>query len=300
MLSQEEKKQLLVKKAALSEQRGQALKVVRELAIAVRRLGEQLNQLDSKKKWQIEKAKELKSIRDALAARIKELKQKRSEESQKVLEIISQLKAKTEELRALEIRLNIKSFSRFRKEVENFEFKLQTRVFPPEQEKKYQERLRKMKEELKKAKEGEEFLKQCSALKRELENRKRSREKIHKEIIALALENQNAHKSLLEISKSIDETQASALKLKEELFKKRSSLKEKKKELSEIEKQFNEVLKKLGLEEKAREERERIKAERNAWRAYLEAKSKLAKGKTLTTEDILVLQRFENERVGDS
>ena len=120
-------------------------------------------------------------------------------------------------------------------------------------------------------------------------------EKLQKEAMDVAKQSQEKHEKLVTVTKNIDDMRKRSAPDKEELGKKRKETKQAEKALKPLEQELKEISAKLGEEAKEKATSRRKKEEEKARATYEVIKEKLKKGGKLTTDDILVMQRFADE-----
>jgi len=268
-----------------------------------------LNQLDNQKEeWfkkkektsndlsnLFKKIKELKNSRNSLTKKVKELKPKRKNYNKLIKEKISEIKNVNNEKKEIIKKFNLKEDPlQIKQDIERLEMMIETEVMPFDREQKLMKEIKLKKKKYDEAEKISEVWKKSDSLSKEIDKLRNEADETHKIIKINADESQKKHEEMIELLKGID-----GLKKEEDLayknffeFKKKladvnDSLKKK---LVEI----NEINKNLGLsKEKAKKEKKQIQ-EKIIKEKEEKVEDKLKKGKKLTTEDLLVFQRLDN------
>ena len=288
-------------------------KLIEELnkhRIDISKLRNSLNELDKEKelwfkkmeefsrkiKEYIQKIKDYKQKRDELTREVKEFKSKRDGINREITPKLKELGKLKKEKISIAKSLNIKdSPSTINQNIEKLEFKIETEVISFDKEREIMKKIK----ELKKLYDGASILDdankridETSILFRDLN--KKSNE-AHKLVQEKAKESQALHEEILKTSSDIDK-----IKVDEEgAFKKFSELKEK---FNETNAQLKEKLKsvneaKNSLDKIVLEKKEKRRMEQESFLKSKEEQvnEKIKRGEKLTTEDLLVFQKFGKE-----
>ncbi len=287
-----------------------AKQLVEELSksrLEVSKLRALLNELDNEKEsWfrkkaecskkireSIQKIKEAKTKRDLATKEVKELKLKRdslnrgtSEQSKKFGDL---KKGRVSITRSLKIK---ESPSRIMQEIEKLEFKIETEPMPFDKEQAVMKKIKELKKRYDNASVLLEVNKKLDDSSHEIRKIKMEANDAHESIQEKARQSQSMHEQILALSSEIDK-----MKIEEqESFSKFSELKAK---FNEVNAQLKEKLKVMNG---FKEQLDRIDAERREKRkqeveSFLKSKEeevneKIRKRQKLTTEDLLVFQKF--------
>lgn len=290
------------------EEQKELFKKLGELRREVTALRTELNQADEQKEEWFEKKEELGSRirglirkikedrekRNTLTKEVKEEKKERDSLNQEVKDKISAVKELSREKDEISKKAGFKEDpSDIRRQIERLEFKIETEGLSFEKEKKLMDVIKGLKKRYKEAQKISGVWGRIHETSGQIDEKKKQAEEVHKEIQKKAEESQKMHEEMIALSKEVDELK----KQEEEAFKKfvefkakfndvNEKLKVKLTELNEVNGKLNKHVKSKRLEKEAREYE------------ILESKEqlieeKIKKGEKLTTEDLLVFQKFE-------
>lgn len=293
MLSEEEKRELFKK---LND----AQKEVTTLRVELNQTDEQKEAAFNSKEEHSKKIRELirkikdnKSKRDSLTEQVKKDKELRDQLNSKIANKISEFKNLSREKQGIikKHKINADPFQ-IKNEIERLESRIETEVMSFEREKEIMKRIKELKKEYKDSKDISSIFGKIDSASKEIDGLKAEAEDAHKRIQSRAKESQSRHEEMIASSKEADE-----LRVKEEsAFHK----------FVEMKKKFdgvNEKLKEKLLEmNKAKKETDKYQLENKVEKQRVEeeflkmkeedVQKKMKRGEKLTTEDILVFQRF--------
>lgn len=253
-------------------------------------------ELSSKIKDSIQKIKDNKSKRDALTLEVKNLKPKRDGInkylSSKSAGLDKLKKERSETAKSLEIR---ESPSRLKQQMEKLEFKIETDTVSFEKEKELMKKIKELKKDYDRASILQDSNKKIREVIDIARGMKKDANETHKLMQEKAKQSQILHEEILKISSEIDK-----LKIEEEeAFKKFSEFKSKFNEANSILKEklndMNDV--KNSLDKISSDKREKRRQEIDSILKSKEeiVNEKIKKRQKLTTEDLLVFQKFEKD-----
>lgn len=252
------------------------------------------NELSSKIKELIVKIKDDKSKRDSLTNEVKELKPKRdgiNKEASAKLSGLDKLKKESAELaKSLDIK---ESPSRIKQAMEKLEFKIETDTVSFEKEKDLMKKIKELKKIYDKASivsESNAKITELSGAARKI--RKESND-IHQLIQEKAKQSQVMHEEILKISADIDKMKGEEedafrkfSQFKKQFHEVNTKLKEKLKSMNDVKSQLDRIF--SDKKEKRKQEEESfLKSKEEA------VNEKIRKGQKITTEDLLVFQKFK-------
>lgn len=278
--------------------------------IEASKLKNSLNELDREKESWFKKREEFskkiresiqniksdKARRDALTQEVKGLKTKRDAANNEISEKLKEFgKLKTEKT-ALIKSLGIKeSPSKTRQQIEKLEFMIQTEAMPFEKEQSLMKRIRELKNLYEHSKVVDEVDKKIREVSGAMAKMREEANEMHKLLQEKAKQSQALHEGILRISAEIDK-----MKIEEEgtfrtfsEFKKRFN--EANAQLKEKLKAMNEVKSALDKISYDRKERRKQEVESFLKSKEEEVNQKIKRGEKLTTEDLLVFQKFDRE-----
>ena len=288
----------------------QAKELIEELnrhKVEVSKLRNSLNELDKEKEsWfkkkddlskkikdSIQKIKDNKNRRDALTQEVKELKPKRDSVNKELALKSPELEKLKKERSELAKSIDVKeSPSRIKQQMEKLEFKIETDTVSFEKEKELMKKIKELRKDYDKVSILEESNKKIREVLYNARGIKKSANDAHNLIQEKARQSQILHEEILKISAEIDKMKVE----EEDAFKKFSELKKK---FNETNSQLKEKLKimnhvKISLDKISSDKREK---KRQEIESFLKSKEdavneKIKKGQKLTTEDLLVFQKF--------
>lgn len=278
--------------------------------VEVSKLRNALNELDKEKEsWfrkkedcfkkireSIQKIKEDKAKRDSLTKEVKELKSKRDSLNKDISAKLKKFDDIKKERTSLVKSLNIKeSPSKIKQDMEKLEFKIETEAMPFVKEQATMKKIKELKKIYGNASvlvEANAELKGASDGIRKL---KKEANEAHKAIQEKASQSQVMHEDILKISAEIDKMKTE----EEDAFKKFSELKAKFNEvnsqLKERLKAMNELKEQLDKIDSSRREKRKQEQESFFKSKEEEVNQKIKRREKLTTEDLLIFQKFGRE-----
>tara|TARA_Y100000294_G_scaffold174916_1_gene193911 strand:+ start:645 stop:1538 length:894 start_codon:yes stop_codon:yes gene_type:complete len=240
----------------------------------------------------IKTIKSNRNVRDNFTKRIKQDKVKRTDLGKGVTQRLNKIKQLNDEKRDLLKKYEIKGNPlELKSQIDELEHKMETEVHSIEQEKKLMKTIKDLKKKFKEIKSLVKVWEQSKILSKEMRDLKRERDKVHNNIQTQAKQGQEKHVLIMESSKEIDglkEKEGKAfqefLKFKKEFIELNNKLKQELNKISKINIKLssdrNEIKK---IEKKKQAEVMKTKEEN--------VKDKIKRGKKLTTEDLLVMQK---------
>lgn len=265
-----------------------------ELAAIAREKEEWLGKAELLKKdisITIQKIKEAKRNRDSLTASVRSLKEELKKTDEKLAELIVKYNAASSEKEAAIKKAGIrKPAAALKKEIEEKELRIETEVISFEEEKRIMRELKRKKQELAEQKKLAPLLEEEKKLLKETGDAKRQINSLKNSIRAEAAESQKHHEEMLTGIKNLHELKTRAKdafwkcsSLKKSFYETNTKLKEKLTGISKL---------KAGLDtqREARRKEEERRKEALLEEKEKELKEKMAKGKKLTTKDLLVFQ----------
>jgi uncharacterized coiled-coil DUF342 family protein len=239
----------------------------------------------------IKNAQAFKEKRNSLTSVVKNSKMTKEEVEQKMQTLDKEIHQLKEDKQKILQKLGVDDPMKLKKNIKQLEFKIETEGLTFEKEKELMKVLTKMKKQFETAKSVVDIEHKLDVRFRELRELRQEFDASKKIVQQTAKESQKQHVELIESSKEIDvlrakenelETNIGSLKgeiysLNDEISKKMEKLDGIKKILSENNVRFKEDIEKSNNELLKQKD--------------VEVQEKLKKGKKLTTEDLLVLQR---------
>ena len=240
----------------------------------------------------ISEVKKLKQRRDSLTKQVKEEKENRKKIDDEIAVKIKEVKELNKEKKKIIDKYNIKvDPSRINDEIERLELKIQTEPMSFDKEKKIMETINKLKKQKKQAEEVSNVWGKTNIISMEIDELKKKREVLHEKIQNWASESQKSHEQMIEVSKNIDslkekekEKMEKFLREKEKFVSANNLLKEKLQKLAELQGTIEKERKKR-YEEKEQKEKEFIESKEK------EIEEKMKMKKKITTEDLLFFQK---------
>lgn len=278
--------------------------------VEVPKLRNALNELDKEKEsWfkkkeelseaiskTIQKIKDNTAKRNSLTQEVKGLKPKRDNINKEITPKLSELDRLKKEKIALAKSLNIKeSPSRIKQNIEKLDFKIETEPMSFDKEQALMKKIKELKKLYDYARILEEADKKLKDVSDTIRKMRKEANEIHKLIQEKAKHSQTLHEEILKISSEIDKMKVD----EEDAFKKFSELKKKfnevNAELKEKLKVMNETKFQLDKIHQEKQEKRRHEQELFLKSKGEEVNQKIKRREKLTTEDLLVFQKFERE-----
>lgn len=244
--------------------------------------------------------KRYKSERDRLTQEVKARKKKREELNSDVKTKVTALKELKKSGKDIAEKLNIdippdQLLSRIRK----LEEKIETEVMSFDAEKGIMKQLRELKKKLKSSDGITKLMEKISAAAQETTEARKTAQVVHEEIQRMANESQVAHEKILENSKKVDNLVAQ----EKDAFQKFKELKDQMAPINEgLHAKVSELQSLMDRLNQHKVEAKELKKEKDD--IFIKTKGeevedKLKRGKKLTTEDILIFQRMNAEKMED-
>ena len=180
--------------------------------------------------------------------------------------------------------------AKIKKEIEDLELKIETEALPFSIEKKFMKQIAEKRKILGGFKDVSGVFDNLRKLQKDVRVLKKEADAKHKEIQIKAVESQEHHESLINLSKNIDNSKTEEENALKNFVEWKAKHSEKLKELKELQKEIKEIRK--GLGEEVEEERHKKKQEVKELlkEKSIDIEEKIKTGKKLTTEDILIFQ----------
>ncbi|MBS3104937.1 hypothetical protein J4234_01645 [Candidatus Woesearchaeota archaeon] len=244
----------------------------------------------------IQKIKENKSKRDYLTNEVKELKPKRNSINKGISAKLNEFDSLKKEKTALARSLGIKdSPSRIKNQMDKLEFKIETDTVSFEKEKELMKKIKELKKVYNDAIVLDESSKKLRDSSDEIRKMRKEANEIHRSIQEKAKQSQALHDEILKISAEID-------KMKEDEEASFNKFSEYKKQFTDVNSNLKEKLRGINyikgqLDRVDSDRRERKKRHEESILKSKEelVNEKIRKGQKLTTEDLLVFQKFGRE-----
>ena len=297
MLSVDEKKKVLEE---LSKHR----KEVRDLRDSLNKINNEKESWFQKKKEYAQEITRIVSViktskdkRDDLTGSVKKLKADRDELRNQISKRIKEIKnLKSEHSSATKkfpVKKNPKSI---KQEIEKLETVIETEIVSFKREQKIMDKIRNLKKVYSEIQSLSGEIEKTDRLSGSIDNLKKEADKVHKYIQIIAAESHKKHETMIEKSKSMKD-----LKKKEKSAYKQFSYM--KKRFGDLNQALRSKLSRLNelsrlLEQTKFEKKEKIKKkEENILKEKTEnVEEKIKRGKKLTTEDLLVFQRSNEDK----
>ena len=290
------------------ENKEELFKKLDEIRRDVTSLKTELNQIDDKKEeWFKKKEDCSKKIKDSighikddrekrnsLTKEVKDNKEKREQLNKEVKEKISEAKELNKEKEKISKKHHIhEDPSKIKEQIERLEFKIETEGLSFEKEKGIMSIIKNLKKKYKESEKISNVWDQLHTKSKDIDLKKREAEEMHKKIQKTAKESQDKHEGMIALSKEIDGLK----KEEEEAFKRfiefktkfnevNDKLKERLVELNNIKLEVDKHIKSKRLEKESKEQAILRNKEHSV-------EEKLKKREKLTTEDLLIFQKFE-------
>ncbi|MFW6230521.1 MAG: coiled-coil protein [Nanoarchaeota archaeon] len=242
----------------------------------------------------ISEIKKFRKVRDELTKNVKDSKKKRTEMNDIINQKIAEIKG-LQEQRAKEQggeRINVGAL---KKELEGIQFKLETQPMSFDAEQKLMKRSKSIKKTLDETDSNSDLNKKIRDLSKEIDELKKEADEVHAAVQKNAKESQEKHEEMITFSKKIDE-----LKVKEEEAYK--AFLEHKKHFSEINdklkdklKELAPITKKLDAHTMETSDKKQKVQETAIKEKQVSVEEKIQKGQKLTTEDLLVFQKMNQD-----
>ena len=293
-----------------SEEKKKSIQAVKELKTEISSLRDQLNEVDNikedffSKREQIgndisKRIKEnivLKNQRNDLTAKVKGLKVERDVVNAKIKELVDMIDSLDKQKQELMTKNKVDiDPSELQRQIKHLEDKIETDAMSFEAEKKTMKLINSLRKKYAEVKDvAIIFDKKGKALKEVRDFRRRAKD-IHISIQNLARESQAKHEAMLEASKGIDDLKTKESELNNNFVDAKKKFHEINSQLKDKFGPLNEHSQKLGEDYEQSKAEVRKKEEETLKKKDAEVKDKMKKGRKLTTEDILVFQKMNEE-----
>ena len=244
----------------------------------------------------IQKIKEDKAKRDALTKEVKELKPKRDSSNVEVATKLKDLGSLKKDKEDIAKSLDVKqSPSRILEQLERLEFKLETEPMSFDKERALMKEIKALRKAYGNSGSLRESGKKIRDISLEVREKRYEGNQIHMTIQEKAKQSQILHEEILRMSGEIDKLKVS----EEDAFKKfldfKSKFSEMNSQLKEKLKEMNSVRKELDKIDLQRRDKKKQEIESFLKSKEEEVNEKIKRGEKLTTEDLLVFQKFGKE-----
>jgi uncharacterized coiled-coil DUF342 family protein len=237
-----------------------------------------------------------KTKRNEFTGQVKESKKKREECNKEIRKKIEEIKKFNKEKTEIEKKYGIKEDpTRIKGEIERIESIIETEVISFQKEQKMMKHIKELKKKAKEAGKVGDVWNNIHKLSKEIDDLKKQSESVHKDVQDKAKESQTKHNEVIDMSKQVDklkiveeESLKQFVKFKKKFMETNDQLQEKLMDM----KKLNEEINKFRKSKKQKKEKEIKTVLKEKEKIVME---KLAKGKKLTTEDILIIQGAEKE-----
>src|SRR3989338_5706652 len=251
-------------------------------------------ELSAKIRGSIQKIKDSKAKRDSLTSEVKALKPNRDSINKDISPKLSELEKLKKEKDELAGSIGVReSPSKIKQQMEKLEFRIETEAISFDKEREIMKKIKELRKVYGGLIEMQEAGKKWRESSESIRKMRKDANELHKSVQEKAKHSQALHEEILKASAEIDRIKAE----EEDAFKKFSELKGK---FSETNAQLKEKLKvmndvKSALDKISYDRKERRKQEVESFLKSKEEEvnQKIKRGEKLTTEDLLVFQKFE-------
>lgn len=241
--------------------------------------------------------KGVKSQKDDFNIQLRELRQQRDNYNAKVKELISKIKELNKQKRDAFKKYGIKvDPSRLKDRIEKLEGSIETEAFSFKKEKKVMEEIKQLKKKYEESSKLVSVLDAVDKVSKDIDGAKKKAQEFHKKIQQYVKGNQAGYKEFIDISKHIDDFKDKQQKafqcfldFKTEFNGVNDKLKEKLFEAKELEDKLNKHRNNIELKRKQNEDV--ILKDKQE-----KVEGKLKRGEKLTTDDLLVFQKGEENK----
>jgi len=254
-------------------------------------------ELVSKRTTVVKEIKDFRSQRDGLTTTVKELKTARTTLNQQIKDKIAHIKDLQQKKDELVIKLNIKEDPlKIRRQIEHLNMRVETEALSFEKEKEVMKAIRDLRKKYDSAKEVGTLLEEITKVSREIDELKTQANAEHRQIQTQASESQHKHEHMLEAVKGIDSLRKDEGDLETQITEKKTKIKELSTQMEEL---LNKEAKILGVEREVQQEKKRQtqqSMQKKLADKQAEVSAKLKGKKTLTMEDLLILQGMDLDK----
>jgi len=241
------------------------------------------DELNAETREKVDEAQEHREKRDELNDEVQEHKQQRNELNARANELFDEVENKKAELEIDDG----DSVDELKSEIEDLEFKQQTEVLDPDDERELIEKIDDKREKLQKKQEKLDDTGDIDDLRGEAEAVREEASEHHEKVTQLADEAQEHHNRMIEAYRAADEIRDTADEV-HELFVKAQELADRHHEdFVRVQKRLRELDKEEDEQRRTEREKEKEEAKQEAEEIY----QKFKDGETLETEDLMKLQK---------
>ena len=241
-----------------------------------------------------------KRARTEMNKKVRELKQRREELHTKIKTLIQEVTVFAKQRDEARKKSRDTDPGQLQRELKHLETRLETEALPFAKEKELSKKINELRKKCIENAAVTAVFENYAKKNNELRDSKRDAQTVHEEIQKLAKESEHHHQEIIALSKKVDE-----LKIHEEEFAQK--FKERMNECIQLEQALKQALGAAAVE------RAKVKVERQKQRELKEQKQKedisrkkehveekLRQGKTLTNDDILVMQASDSDEVSNT
>jgi uncharacterized coiled-coil DUF342 family protein len=294
----------------LDQEKEELAKKLDETKKTIQQLRDSLNLIDSQKEEAFRKKSECgKQIRSLISKARQDKEQRNSyttnvrkskEERQRAVSLLREKSALLRQLNQEKVELMGKlSITRdpsfLKTEIERLEYKLETTVMSFEKEQKLMKNIKELQKQYNEMQSVSKVWEKIRETTKEIRDLKRTAEETHRMVQEGAKHSQGFHEQIIESGKVIDELKASEEEENRKFLDFKQQFNDVNSKLKEHLVLLNELNQKLNL---AKEEKKKIRMEsiKTALKSKEESvNEKIRKGEKLTTEDLLILQRTQED-----
>ncbi len=243
----------------------------------------------------ISEIKKFRKIRDELTRNVSDSKKKRTDMNAKINAKISEIKelqSKLAKESGASAPVNVREL---KKEMDSITFKLETEPMSFNAEQKLMKRVKEIKKIIGSASDNSGVSSSVRELSKEIDDLKKEADEIHLQVQKNASESQKKHEEMISFSKQIDDLKVKEdeaykmfTKHKNEFIELNNVLKDKFKELAPLTKKLD--THKIENTEKKQKTKDVVIKEKQ-----VSVEEKIQKGHKLTTDDLLVFQKMNEE-----
>ena len=283
----------------VEEQRKKVVEVRKELNFADSQKEEWFSkkeEVGKKISNMINRIKGLKKKRDELTEKVKQSKKERKKYNKFIKNRINEFKELSKEKENLSKKYKINGDpSKIKYEIKKLEEKLETEAVAFDKERKLVGVIKSKKKQLGESAELMNMLSKTKKLSKEIDELKKTADQSHQKIQDFAKNSQEAHLDMVTLSKQIDELKKEKENAYQKFFEFKMKFTKLNKSLKEVLMNMNLFSRKVDTDKKDRKSKFERKNEEIIQNIKKDVEEKLKKGGKLTTEDILVMQQIDNE-----
>ncbi len=276
-----------------------------ELQPRIKALKQRLNELNDQKEkafqqrnpvgkeisQHIQSVKQLKQERDTLTDEVKKLKDNRTGLNDIIKKKIDDAKKLNAEKKKSTDKPGPKENPAFLKmQMDKLEQRIETEMIPFEKEKAIMKEIKDLKKRFDAAKQANTVWGAAHQLSKDIDTMRAQADDIHKQMQQKAKLSQERHEQLVAESKKIDGLRGKGDTFTHDITERKGEMAKIGPELDALVKQANELRTKLNAEREEKEAEQTQQRAKKFSEKLAEVKAKLASGKKLTTEDIIVMQ----------